>query len=105
MSFTPVLPRDDLRDGDMRSVHVDGRGVLIVRFNGEVYAYEDRCAHQGVPLSEGTLHGYVLACRAHEWLFDVRNGQGINPALAFLRRFPVKIEDGQVLVDVGAPAA
>ena len=32
-------------------------------------------------------------------------GSWVNPALAFLRRFPVKIEDGQVLVDVGAPAA
>ena len=100
MAFLPVAALADLWDDDMTGVVVDGTQVLVVRLAGEVYAYEDRCPHQGVPLHEGQLHGYVLTCRAHEWYFDVRTGKGINPRMAFLKRFAVKIEDGRVLVDV-----
>jgi len=103
MAFTPVVALADLSDGDMIGALVDRRRVLVLRFGGTVHAYEDRCAHQGVPLSGGRLDGYVLTCPVHEWLYDVRSGQGISPALACLNRFPVKIEHDQILVDVGPP--
>jgi len=88
----------------MTARRVDGHDVLLVRLNGVVYAYENRCAHLGVALSEGRLDGSVLTCRAHHWQYDVRSGAGINPATACLRCFAVKIEDGTVFVDVHAPS-
>jgi toluene monooxygenase system ferredoxin subunit len=87
---------------DMTARRVDGRDLLLVRHNGVVYAYENRCAHLGVALSEGRLDGYVLTCRARHWQYDVRSGIGVNPATACLRRFAVKIEDGKIFVDVPA---
>ena len=104
MAFSAVVALTDLWDGDMRAAVVDHRRVLVIRFGGTVYAYEDRCAHQGVPLSQGRLDGFVLTCPVHEWLYDVRSGQGINPALACLRPFTVKVEHGRVLVDVSEPS-
>ena len=104
MPFEPIFADAELWDGDMTARRVDGHDLLLVRHNGVVYAYENRCAHQGVALSEGRLDGYVLTCRAHHWQYDVRSGSGVNPATACLRRFAVKIEDGNVFVDVHAPS-
>ena len=104
MPFEPIIADAELWDGDMTAHRVDGRDLLLVRHNGVVYAYENRCAHLGVALSEGRLDGYVLTCRAHHWKYDVRSGSGVNPATACLRRFAVKIEDGKVFVDVHAPS-
>lgn len=94
---------DDLWNGEMRSVRLEGRHVLLVRVDGEVHAYEDRCAHLGLPLSEGRLAGCVLTCAAHEWQYDACTGHGINPRNAALRRFPVRIEAGAIWVAVDAP--
>jgi toluene monooxygenase system protein E len=102
MPFEPIIADAELWDGDMTAGRVDGHDLLLVRHNGVVYAYENRCAHLGVALSEGRLDGYVLTCRAHHWQYDVRSGSGVNPATACLRRFAVKIEDGKVFVDVHA---
>jgi len=104
MPFMPIIAATELWDGDMTARRVDGHDVLLARLNGVVYAYENRCAHLGVALSEGRLDGSVLTCRAHHWQYDVRSGAGINPATACLRCFAVKIEDGTVFVDVQAPS-
>ena len=104
MPFEPIIADAELWDGDMTARRVDGHDLLLVRHSGVIYAYENRCAHQGVALSEGRLDGYILTCRAHHWQYDVRSGSGVNPATACLRRFAVKIEDGKVFVDVHAPS-
>lgn len=100
MAFTRLAALDALWGGELRGCVVDGRKVLVARLGSEVVAYEDRCAHLGVPLSEGRLDGDVLTCSAHEWTYELRTGRGVNPASACLKRFPVKVEDGQVWVDV-----
>ena len=104
MPFEPIIADAELWDGDMTARRVDGHDLLLVRHNGVVYAYENRCAHLGVALSEGRLDGYVLTCRAHHWQYDVRSGSGVNPTTACLTSFAVKIEDGKVFVDVRAPS-
>jgi toluene monooxygenase system ferredoxin subunit len=75
--------------------------VLLVNVDGRISAFEDRCAHLAVPLSEGKLEGGVLVCRAHEWRYDALTGESINPRGARLRPFPVLLRDGKLLVDVG----
>jgi toluene monooxygenase system ferredoxin subunit len=79
---------------------VDSRRVLIIKLDGEVYAFEDRCAHLGVALSEGMLEGGVLTCSAHLYQYDARTGDGVNPKSARLRTYPVAIEDGTIFVDI-----
>jgi toluene monooxygenase system ferredoxin subunit len=81
MPFQPTIADAELWDGDMTSSRLDDHDVLLVRHNGVVYAYENRCAHLGVALSEGRLDGHVLTCGAHHWQYDVRSGTGVNPEL------------------------
>jgi toluene monooxygenase system ferredoxin subunit len=74
--------------------------LLLVNVEGAICAYEDRCRHKGVRLSEGRLDGFVLTCGAHGWQYDARTGCGINPEAVMLPKSAVRIEGQDVLVDV-----
>ena len=102
MSFEAVLPDDELWAGEMRGLLVQGRRVLLVRTDETVCAYADRCAHLGVPLSQGKLEGGVITCSAHHYQYDARTGCGINPQSVRLEAFPVRLEAGRIEVDVEA---
>ena len=102
MTFKPALPQDDLWIGEMAGMKIDGRPVLLVNVGGTVCAYEDRCLHRALPLSQGRLTGDRLVCAAHEWEYDACTGRGINPDGVALRRYAVQIVAGQILVDVDA---
>jgi toluene monooxygenase system ferredoxin subunit len=102
MSFVRAMSMGELWNEDMVGVRVDGVAVLLVRHGGEVFAYEDRCAHQGVPLSQGRLRGATLTCSAHEWQYDVCTGRGTNPQGVCLTRLPVRIVDDSIWVDPAA---
>lgn len=103
MALRPAARLDSLWSGEMMGIVMDGVKVLLVNLDGRVCAYEDRCAHQRVPLSQGRLCGRVLTCAAHEWQYDACTGHGLNPQGVALRRFPVCIEGGDILLDVAAP--
>jgi toluene monooxygenase system ferredoxin subunit len=102
VSWTRVAALDDLWPGERKRVVASGAPILLVRIDDEIVAWADRCPHQGVPLSEGTIDGRALVCRAHRWEFDVCSGEGRNPRGVHLRRVPVRIASGDVLVEITA---
>jgi toluene monooxygenase system ferredoxin subunit len=97
-----VTRLEDLWIGEMRAANVEGRAVLLINVAGQVRAFEDRCAHQGVPLSRGRLREGVLTCSVHEWQYDAATGQGLNPCGVSLRSFPVEVRDGDIWVEIAA---
>jgi toluene monooxygenase system ferredoxin subunit len=100
MTFCHAVSEDELWIGEMRGLSLNGRRVLLVRTEAGYSAFEDRCAHLGVRLSEGSLSGCTLTCRAHHYEYDARTGQGINPRSVRLQRFAVEVSAGVVSVDV-----
>jgi nitrite reductase/ring-hydroxylating ferredoxin subunit len=94
-----IVALDELWSGELTSRTVNGRPLLLIRMGDRVCAYEDRCPHQGMALSRGTLDGHTLTCCAHHWQFDVRDGAGINPANTRLRSVPVSVIAGQVVLE------
>jgi toluene monooxygenase system ferredoxin subunit len=102
VSFVRAASVGEVWEGELRSVVVEGARILLVNVGGRVCAYEDRCAHQGYPLSEGRLEGGVLVCALHGWQYDPTSGCGVNPEGANLRVCPVKVEGGDVLISVDA---
>ena len=101
-----VIELDEIWEGDLVSRKVDGIDVLFINIKGEVFAYRDKCPHAGTPLSQGLLEDRVLTCSAHLWQFDIVNGGiGVNPKNCRLTGYPVKVEDGKVLVQIRASQA
>jgi toluene monooxygenase system ferredoxin subunit len=84
------------------ALETEGKVVLLVNVNGGIHAYADSCPHLGTRLSQGSLQRNILTCSTHGWEFDVSTCQGINPKTACLQSFAVRVENGDILIDVGA---
>lgn len=54
--------------------HQDRRVAVIRAEDGEIYAIDDRCPHEGYPLTQGTVAGTELTCCWHNFKFDLRTG-------------------------------
>jgi nitrite reductase/ring-hydroxylating ferredoxin subunit len=83
----------------------DGHRFVCIRRGERVDVLDDRCPHEGHPLSMGVLDGTVLTCQWHNWKFDVESG-----ACRFggesVRRYDADVVDGELFVELDeAPAA
>ena len=103
MALQRVTRLDGLWSGEMRSVRLAECTILLARVDDVVVAYEDRCAHKGLPLSDGALHGAIVTCSGHHWSYDLRDGRGVNPSSARLRALTVEIRNGEIWVDPATP--
>ena len=99
--LTRVARASEVWEGEMVPVKAGDLKLVLIHTGDGIHAYEDRCCHQAVPLSEGKLEGRVLECAAHHWSFDVTTGCGLNPKSARLRKFRVEVRGDDVLVDIG----
>ena len=97
-TYEPVIALDRLREGKGVSVRLRDVEIALFLYEGSVYAIENLCPHQHVPvLAEGELEGSVLTCPMHGWSFDIVTGKCVH-ASCRLRHFEVRIEKGQVCV-------
>ena len=94
-----VGPCGELTPGCWHVIDVDGAQVAVVNVEGEYFAIEDVCTHDGGELSGGTLCGYEIECPRHGARFDLRSGAALcAPAYEPTAVFPIRIEDGVVWV-------
>ncbi len=110
----------EIAPGERKIVDVAGRSVGVFNVNGEFYALRNTCPHQGGPLCEGRLTGFlesdqpgdyrysrrgeILRCPWHGWEFDVKTGQSwFDPATTRVRSYAVHVEPGATLA-ADAPA-
>ena len=100
MGFQKVAKREDLWSGEMMGLEVNGKHILLVDIDDQIYAYADACPHQNSRLSEGTLTDKILRCARHQWEFDVCSGSGVNPQNACMRPFPIRLDGEDILVDI-----
>lgn len=79
----------------------------------KIFALLDRCPHKGGPLSQGIVFGVRVACPLHNWNIQLDSGCAVTPDEGCTQKFSVKVEDGQVYLDMnelntlalGIPAA
>jgi toluene monooxygenase system ferredoxin subunit len=100
MQWYEIMPFDDLWIGEMLGIEVGGIKLLLLNVEDEVRAFLDRCPHRASALSEGNLENLTLTCATHLWEFNALTGRGINPESSELIRFPVRVEDGMIYVEI-----
>jgi nitrite reductase/ring-hydroxylating ferredoxin subunit len=103
MAFVDLAPLAKLEATGKLVVRRQGRQILLMKTPRGLYACANRCPHEGYPLSEGVLtDGCVLTCNWHNWKFDLDSGETLVGGDQ-LRRFPVRIENDRILVDLTPP--
>jgi 3-phenylpropionate/trans-cinnamate dioxygenase ferredoxin component len=99
-NYVRAASADDIPPGTKKIVEVDGIEIVVVNLDGQFYAVEDVCTHDGGPLGEGKLDGCELICPRHGARFDVRTGAATRmPAIEPAPTYEVCVEDGHVLVE------
>ena len=86
---------------EMRALWPEGKGVLVVRLDGEVYAHQNGCPPgSALGLHLGDLEGSTLTCPWHGCRYDVRTGTRLD-ADGKLGVLPVAVKDGVVKIAMG----
>jgi 3-phenylpropionate/trans-cinnamate dioxygenase ferredoxin subunit len=94
-----VLVDCPAEEGGLRGIKVGDEAIVLIRWEGELFALEDRCSHQDFPLSEGEVENGRIECVFHGARFDVRTGKAVQlPAVRPVRSFPVEIRGDEVFV-------
>lgn len=108
-----------MRSGEMRTIAKGATPVVVIRTEeGEYYAVRGICPHQGASLAKGRLWpltssegpgtyelsrgAEILRCPWHAFEYDVTTGRCVGDPSLRVRTYPVYIEDGQVVVDLGS---
>jgi nitrite reductase (NADH) small subunit len=99
-TYVPVMSTQELAPGDATERIVNGKAIALFNVSGQFYALSNFCLHRGGPLGQGRLDGPVIMCPWHAWTFDVTTGENTVNAELKMSCFPIKVEDGQVLVEV-----
>ena len=101
VSNKPVAKRDEIPPGTAKKVEVDGVEVLLCNVDGDMYAIEDVCTHDGGPLDQGELQGCKIMCPRHGATFDVTTGRALTlPAVVPLPTYDVRVEGDDIFVEV-----
>lgn len=94
-----VAKTGELAPGQWRVVDADGTAIVVVNVDGDFFAIEDLCTHDGGQLTGGTVDGDEIVCPRHGARFCLRNGAALTPpAYEPTACFPVRVHEGEVQV-------
>ncbi len=99
--FVKVATLDEIPVNGSKLVEVDMFEIALFNLDGEIYAIENVCTHDGGPLVEGSIvNGYEVECPRHGARFDIRTGAALSlPAFEPTTSYEVRIEGQDVLIE------
>lgn len=96
--FHLVARTDEVPPGECKVVIVKDKSIALFNVEGTFYAIYNTCPHEGGPLGEGRLKGFVVSCPWHELAFDVRNGKGTDGGGYCVGSYEVRVEGQEVFI-------
>jgi nitrite reductase/ring-hydroxylating ferredoxin subunit len=115
MAWTKILAENALASGAQQVVKVGNKNILVVNYENQLYAVENNCPHLKLPLKAGKIQDGAIVCSFHRSAFDLNTGEvktwcpwppGVGKLLSMVSQektlpvFPVRVEDGNILIDV-----
>ena len=99
MSLRIPVPAGKLPQAGGRALfEFDGKSLALFNVEGDLFAIDDSCPHQGASLCGGRLEGRVIQCCAHGLRFDLRSGYLLNSTQLKVANYPVEVVDGQAFI-------
>lgn len=101
--WTKAIASEELKQKQQAVVKLGERQIALFMTDAGIFACNNRCPHEGYPLSEGKVDcDNVLTCNWHNWKFDLFTGTNVLGGDA-LRTYPVEERDGHIYVDLMDP--
>ncbi len=93
----------EVSEGQPLALHASGHNLVAIRTSAGLKVFEGRCPHQGALLGEGEIVDGAIVCRNHRWKFSCESGERIGGSPACLQRFPHRVTDGRLEVQLPGP--
>jgi len=95
--FIKVAETSDIPAGRVKVVVVGDRRIALCNVDGQFFAIDDLCTHDGGALDQGELQGDVIECPRHGARFSVRTGKVLAlPAVKALDTYPLTVEGSEI---------
>ncbi len=92
---TGKLPEGHSKKIDIGDPLAGGKQVVLCRVDGELYALDALCPHEGGRIHDGPLlEGRYVMCPLHNYKFDPRTGRAVDVVCRDARRYDVREQDG-----------
>lgn len=103
MPWVDACSADAIYEEDLIRWDHDGRTFAIYHGpDGGFYCTDGLCTHEQVHLADGLVMDFEIECPKHNGVFDYRSGEALRPpACDALSTYPVKVEGGRVMVEIG----
>ena len=88
---------------DVKRFDHGAKTFAVYRSDDDKYfATAGLCTHEAVHLADGLVYDGIIECPMHNGRFDYRTGAAKGaPVCINIKTFPVKVEAGAVMIDVG----
>jgi nitrite reductase/ring-hydroxylating ferredoxin subunit len=101
MTWIDVAAYERLATRRWMEVEAGPHAILLYDVDGQAFATAAICPHHAAWLSQGAFAGEYVDCPRHQGRFHIPTGTMVRgPVCEALRVFPVKVQDGRVLVEV-----
>lgn len=98
-----VAAMADLFDGAGIPVTARGQEIALFQVAHEVFAIDNVCSHGNARLCDGFVDDHRVECPHHQAQFSLRDGSvSCGPATEPVRSWPVRIDNGRVLLQLDA---
>jgi nitrite reductase (NADH) small subunit len=93
-----IANTSDIPAGEAREFVAAGRMVALFHAEGQFYALDGICPHQGGPLGKGVLSGCTITCPWHGWQYDVRTGRHLSIESLVQPQLQVQVRGEEILI-------
>ncbi len=100
-NYVKVAQASAIKPGMLAMTKVGDTEVMIANLDGEFYALDNFCPHEGWALHEGILEDDCVECPGHSHFYSVKTGQRTGVPEEKATVIPCKVEGDDVLVDLG----
>ena len=98
-SWVRVCAESELLPGEFQVAYDGDTAIAVFNIDGELYAIEDVCTHDGGELAGGPVEGFAVECPRHGAKFDVTTGAVVAmPATAPVPTYEVRVEGDEIRI-------
>jgi nitrite reductase/ring-hydroxylating ferredoxin subunit len=109
LEFVAIAKASDISLGRGKIVYVQSKRSAVAVFNidGDFYALDNKCLHEGGPIGIGKVEDDTVECPWHGWRYGIKTGELIwkpefhpEPRVSRLAKYEVRVINDQIEIAV-----
>jgi nitrite reductase (NADH) small subunit/3-phenylpropionate/trans-cinnamate dioxygenase ferredoxin subunit len=98
--YLTVAKVGEIMEGEGKAFAVGKHMVAVFLHQGQYYAIDDFCPHQGASLAGGYIQDCAVACPLHHWRFSIKDGSWLDNPKIRIDTFKVRVMGGNIQVQI-----